>query len=126
VFVILGCALVFCEKIEPIKYLCVFLCTIGVILFYRPGQQSSTIGIILALTSGITYACYIVYLEKSGLNMMHPFKLAFYLSVISSVELFLFSIATNNLILKIKPLGWVLMFVFSFVISIGATILFQM
>ncbi|MBE6083299.1 EamA/RhaT family transporter [Acidilutibacter cellobiosedens] len=123
--VILMDVIIFREKIKPVKYICAILCTIGIMLFYTPDQSGNIIGIIFALTSGITYAFYIVYLDKSNIEELPAFKLAFYLSLISSIELFLFSFATNKLTFNIKPSGWILTIVFSILISTGATTLFQ-
>ena len=58
------------------------LAIVGMLTFIdRTGQISFT-GIFLAILSGVTYAFYILYIDKSGLKKMDAFKLTFYLSLV--------------------------------------------
>jgi len=124
VLVILAYTIFFDRKLSPVKCACTVLCTVGVILLYTK-QQSNLSGIILSFASAITYAFYIIYLDKSGLKTMSSFKLTFYLSAVSMLELLIFSSYTKTLTFNIEPLGWILTMAFVISIAIGATVLFQ-
>lgn len=125
VFVLLGCAIFFHEKIGLIKGSCVLLCSIGMLLFYTPGEDAELFGAVLAFLSGIAYATYIIYLDKSGLGEMDPFKLGFYIAAICSVLITFITLLGGTLILPKSLLCWVLCFVFSMAIMVGAVVLFQ-
>lgn len=56
---------------------------------------------------------------------MYPLKLTFYLCLIASVFMFIFSVVTGTLTIGITPLGWLLTSVLSIVVALGAVSLFQ-
>jgi drug/metabolite transporter (DMT)-like permease len=125
VFVLIGCFLFFKDKPNRIKTVGVVLCTLGIFLFFEPGQTSNSSGILLAFLSGITYAFYVIYLDKSGLRNLKPFKLGFYLALVSSFELGVFAFLTGSLDNSLNLFGWVLCILYSLLITVGASISFQ-
>lgn len=125
IFVILGCILFYKEKLDYVKVISVLLCTIGVVLFYNGESAGSIMGIVIAFSSGITYSFYIIFIDKSGLKSMHPMKLTFYLCLIASPVIFIWSIVTGTFTTNITPLGWFLTSILSIAVSIGAVGLFQ-
>lgn len=126
VFVLIGCALFFGERITAVKAVCVLLCTAGIVLFYTPGQKGNLTGILLAFASGITYSFYIIYLDKSVLKTMNPFKLSFYVAIICSVLLFAYIALTGTLTISLTPKAWILTLIFSLSLTVGAMVLFQL
>lgn len=125
VFVLLGSILFFKEPFDRVKFFCVLLCTAGIFLFYTPGEMGSVIGLVLAFASGLTFAFYVVYLDKSGLKNIKPFALGFYLAAVTSVELFVYALFTNQLTLDMTLKGWALNGVLAISVSVGAVVLFQ-
>jgi drug/metabolite transporter (DMT)-like permease len=125
VFVLIGCFIFFKDVPNRVKTFCIVLCTLGIFLFYTPGQTGNATGILLAFASGITYAFYIIYLDKSGLSSIKPFTLGFYLALVSSIELVIYAVLTNSLNHSLTARGWVLSILFSLVITVGASISFQ-
>lgn len=125
VFVLIGCFLFFKDKPNRIKTIGVVLCTLGIFLFFEHGQTSNSSGILLAFLSGITYAFYVIYLDKSGLSNLKPFKLGFYLALVSSFELGVFALLTDSLDNSLNLFGWILCIVYSLLITVGASISFQ-
>ena len=116
VFVILGSIIFLREKVKPVKLLCVGLCVGGIVLFYNGGGGTNLLGMSLAFISGMTYAFYIIYLDRSPLAAMNPFKLIFYMHSVAC-PLFLFFIAVSgNFVIPSEPAtwGWLLL------LSIGA------
>lgn len=126
VFVLLGCAVFFHDKIGLIKGCSVLLGSIGMLFFYTPGESAQFVGMALAIISGITYAAYIVYLDKSGLGKEHPFKIGFGMAFVCSVLLGIFVMLTGSLTLPKSFFGWALCFFFAMAIMVGAVALFQM
>ena len=124
VFVILGCILFFKEKTNTIKIIAVLLCIFGVFMFYDGDGDVNVTGIILSFASSVTFAFYAVYIDKSGLKKINTIKLTFYLCLIASIMMFIFSIATNTFTIDIKPIGWLITIVLSLSVGLG-TSLFQ-
>lgn len=124
-FVILGCAIFYKEKVNYVKAISVLLSTFGIMFFFDRDAGTSITGISIAFLSGITYAFYIIYIDKSGLKKMHSLKLTFYLCVIAAPIIFAFSLITGNFTISITPFGWLLTSILSVGVTLGAVSLFQ-
>lgn len=109
------CVLIFKENISKEKIIALILSTLGVMLFFE--GNFSIIGVFLALLSGVAYAAHILYIDKSGLNAMYPFKIAFYLSIFSSFYLFVAGIISRNLVFAMTSRGWLLTVAVAFFVS---------
>lgn len=125
VLVVLGCALIYREKLTAEKLLCCFLCVCGILCFYTPGGESSITGVALALGSGITYSFYMIYYSGSGLAELNSYVLTFYLSIFSALLLLLFSLAGGTLVFYTSAVAWGLAVFFAYMVTIVATVLFQ-
>ena len=125
IFVILGCIMFFKEKTSIIKIISVILCVSGIMAFYDGDGKVDLMGIGLAFTSGITYAFYTIYIDKSGLKKMNTFKLTFYLCLVSSIMVFIFGIITKSLIINIKPIGWIISLLLALLAGLGGVTLYQ-
>lgn len=106
VLVLLACVLFFREKVNAKKIICCVLCMVGIICFYTPDGSISIIGILIALLSGCTYAFYVVYLDKSGLQSIPPFKLNFWINFLSSIEIIIIALCTKQLTFALEPIAW--------------------
>ena len=73
---ILGGVVLFRQKANAGRFLCVALCSLGIALFYTPGQELNLFGSAVALASGVTYALYILCLDHFNLSSMSRFKLS--------------------------------------------------
>lgn len=109
------CILVYKEKVSKEKIIALILSTIGVMMFFE--GDFSIIGVSLALLSGVFYAAHILYIDKSGLNTMYPFKITFYLSLFSSLYLFIAGVANGSLVYVMTPKGWVFTALVAFFVS---------
>lgn len=123
VFVILGYALFYKEKINVVKFISVILCTVGIFMLYDGNASISILGIFLAFLSGITYAFYVLYIDKSGLKSMNPIKLTMYLSLVGSFVMLLFSIVTGSFTIRLNSIGWIFTFILAVVVALGAVTL---
>jgi len=126
VLVLLGCAIFFHEKINKLQFFCCILCLCGIGAFYTPGNAANITGIVIAFASGITYAFYIIFLAKSGINGVSSTLLGLYLAIIASVILLFVNLILGTLTFELTLTGWSLSILFGVVTSGFATVLFQM
>ncbi len=126
IFVLLGCALFFCDRIGWIKGCCVLLCSLGMLFFYTPGEGAQLFGAVLALASGITYAAYIIYLDKSGLARENAFKVSFGMSAACTLLLGSVVVLGGSLTLPTTAVSWLLSLVLALAVMVGAVVLFQL
>ena len=106
---------IFKEKISIGKLIALFLSTAGVALFFE--GDFNIIGVASAFISGVVYATHMLYIDKSGLNAIYPFKISFYLSMFSSVYLFVAGIISKNLVFVMTPKGWLYTILLAFFVS---------
>lgn len=83
-------ALFFKEKVSLITKASILLAVTGISLLYRGegGQTLSTLGIVLVFTSSLTYAMYIIGVNRSVLKEMNVTKLTFYV-LLSGLSIYL-------------------------------------
>lgn len=125
VFVILASSLLYRQRMTVFKNLGVLFCILGLTMFYKPGLADGTLGIALSMASGVTYTFYMMYFDRSELKLLKPFKMNLYLSLFSAAVALCFSLATGSFVLLTTPSGWLMALVFSLMVSVCATILFQ-
>lgn len=126
ILVLLGCVLIYREKMTAVKGICAALCLAGILCFYTPGEPAGLKGVALAFASGITYAFYILYYSRSGLSELDPYKLSFYLSIFSTIFLLLAAVPAGGLVFQLPLEGWLMSVGFAFMVSVVATVFFQM
>lgn len=107
--VCLGSRMIFKKKLGLNKYISLLLCLIGVVFFVDTSQQN-IIGICLAFASAVSYAFYMIFLEKWKLTDIHPIVFSFYLSLNSSIILLFINLFYPYLIfdLPLKAYGNIL------------------
>lgn len=101
-FVLVICHFMYKDYISRRQIFSLVLAMIGIIFFFDFNDLSKIQGIAMAIISGVTFAIYLVGIEKAGLSTMNNYKLSFYLALIVSVSLLTLNIFTNQLIL-IQP-----------------------
>jgi len=120
ILVIIGSAVFYRDRLTFIKYLAGILSTLGIFLLYNGELSGSLFGIFMALLSGITYAFYVLYIDKSGLKALHSLTLTFYLSLIASASMFFFAIFTGQFTLDLTLSGWAVTAFLSIFVTLGA------
>ena len=114
----------FKKKPNLITVISVVLCFAGITQFYNPAEKLNLTGSILALSSGLALAIYILLL--SGLKTeAKPFTFTFYVVAIGSLIMLIFCLATNNLTLPKSLLGAALCLLFASAVTVGAFATFQ-
>lgn len=99
-FVALIMWMVFHERASLLTWLCIFMAFIGICFLYngKPDAPLSTVGVVLVLLSALSYAIYIVGVNRSVLHTMDSSTLTFYALLFGSILYFvrLTDIDLNN------------------------------
>lgn len=126
VFVALICMIFFKDKLGIVKILILFLASIGVIFFLEGDLSGQIIGLILAIVSAITYAYYIVAIEKQGFKNINPYKLTFYFALCSSITMLIYNIFAKDIVWNLSPKAYFLVFIIAISTSFLAVMLLQL
>lgn len=113
------------KKVQMSNLVSVALCVVGIGLFYAPGEPLNLTGSALALSSGLTFAIYVVLLSNFDRSHVSGFLFSFYVATISSIFLLITCLVTGNLALPTSLTGWGLCVLFSLAVTTGAVVLFQ-
>jgi len=124
--VVLGGILFLRERIVPGNLLCVVLCLVGIGLFYSPGEPLDWRGSLCALSSGLTFACYVLLLPRFRYRQVNGLLLSFYIALISSGIMLLFCLLSGQLQLPRSLTGWGLCLLFAITVTGVAVVLFQL
>ena len=113
------------KKFNAKTLVAVLICVAGICLFYNPAEPLDWTGCILALTSGVTYAVYVVFLSVFRNQAVSGFKLCFYISVVCSVVMLAVCLLMRNLTLPTDITGWLLCILLALAVNVGAAVMFQ-
>ncbi|WP_138206131.1 DMT family transporter [Haloimpatiens lingqiaonensis] len=132
IFVTLGCVLFFHEKLSKQKIVALIIAMSGIACFFVSALTSASfgsgtlLGLILAVASGVFYAFYIIFMDKSGLKSESPFKITFYVAIASSIGMFFYGKATGQLVLStLTTKSWIISAIFAFLCTVVALSLLQ-
>jgi drug/metabolite transporter (DMT)-like permease len=107
------------------KLLCYALCAVGVALLQGGGTITAPIGVVLALTSGVTYAIFIVLLERADVGSYSPFAVNAVILSVSVVCTFLYGLLTRTLTFRLPWQAYLQLIVLAFLIAIAGSMFFQ-
>ncbi len=120
------CVLFFKEKVTTRKLMAVIFSMAGVVMLIDDLSGGSVKGVILAAISGLTYGLFMIYLDKSGIKNMNPFKCTMYINLLNVVWLFLWGTLTEGLTYSMSPLAIEITIVIAFLTSILGNALLQL
>lgn len=123
--VVIANVLVLRQRISKGNLIAVALCVLGICCFYTPGQALDWKGSFCALASGVTYAVYVLLLSGFRYKNVSGFLFSFYVSLISSVLMFLLCAISGQLVLPVSPVVWGLCVLFAMAVNGAAVVLFQ-
>ncbi|MBR1760225.1 MAG: EamA family transporter [Schwartzia sp.] len=124
VMVLVLAALLFRVRPNVRQVVCVLVCIAGVSRLSIGGAMDET-GIALSVLSGVTYALYIVFLDKSKLHELPVLVIAFWLSALASVEIAAGAALSGNFRLPADAAAWLAMAALAFVSTVLGLVLFQ-
>lgn len=123
-FVTILCCFFYGEKIKKKQIISLSFALVGIICFMSKGN-GSLFGYFLAIASGLTYAFYLVKMDKSGLVKMNALKLSFYLALFTTIEIFTMNLFMQDVVFKMDVLSYTLLLVLALSSSFLATVLLQ-
>lgn len=123
-FVAILCCFFYGEKIKKKQIISLSFALVGIICFMSKGN-GSLFGYLLAIASGLTYAFYLVKMDKTGLVKMNAFKLSFYLALFITIEIFTMNLYMQEVVFKMDAIAYVLLLVLALSSSFLATVLLQ-
>ena len=123
-FVAILCCFFYGEKIKKKQIISLSFALVGIICFMSKGN-GSLFGYFLAITSGLTYAFYLVKMDKTGLVKMNAFKLSFYLALFTTIEIFTMNLFMQDVVFKMDAIAYGLLLVLALSSSFLATVLLQ-
>lgn len=123
-FVAILCCFFYGEKIKKKQIISLSFALVGIICFMSKGN-GSLFGYLLAIASGLTYAFYLVKMDKTGLVKMNAFKLSFYLALFTTIEIFTMNLFMQDVVFKMDILSYGLLLVLALSSSFLATVLLQ-
>lgn len=123
-FVAILCCFFYGEKIKKKQIISLSFVLVGIICFMSKGN-GSLFGYFLAIASGLTYAFYLVKMDKSGLVKMNALKLSFYLALFTTIEIFTMNLYMQEVVFKMDALSYGLLLVLALSSSFLATVLLQ-
>ncbi|MBQ7684098.1 MAG: DMT family transporter [Bacteroidaceae bacterium] len=94
----------FREKVAASTVTAIILALVGIVLLYKgdAGVSLSPMGVLLVMASSLTYAVYIVVVNKSDIRMS-SLKLTFYVLLICMLSLLAYSFTSSDLHLMLPP-----------------------
>ena len=98
------------DPLDKKHLLALGICLCGVLLFLDFKDLSKMKGILMALISGMTFAIYLVGIDKLRLSKMNSMKLSFYFASTVSIVLGTFGFSTGQMVLNQPVFSYVLMF----------------
>lgn len=123
--IVLACAAIYREPITGTKLTAALLVSAGIVMFLDFERRGDFWGVILAALSGIFYAFYVVYMEKSGLDKLDYMTLTFLVSLFTAVSVFLFGAVSGRLDFDMTPMAWVNSLLISFLVTFVGLPMFQ-
>ena len=123
-FVAILCCFFYGEKIKKKQIISLSFALVGIICFMSKGN-GSLFGYFLAISSGLTYAFYLVKMDKTGLVKMNALKLSFYLALFTTIEIFTINLFMQDVVFKMDAIAYALLLVLALSSSFLATVLLQ-
>ena len=123
-FVAVLCCFFYGEKIKKKQIISLSFALVGIICFMSKGN-GSLFGYFLAIASGLTYAFYLVRMDKTGLVKMNALKLSFYLALFTTIEIFTINLFMQDVVFKMDAIAYGLLLVLALSSSFLATVLLQ-
>lgn len=128
VFVALICRFLFRERLGRARAAALALASAGVVFFLEMGQGdgSAALGIVLSVASGLTFASFMVAMDKSFLRGLDPFLVIFYTAGSMAAGMLLVNIPLGQIVFRLPPRALFYTFLVSVTSSFFALILLQM
>lgn len=101
-------AVFFKEKISVVTVISILIATVGIGLLYKgeDGAVISTLGVVLVMLSSLSYAIYMIAINKSVLSKLSPTRLTFYALVFGTIFFIVRVLSTGDFMLPPSSKAW--------------------
>lgn len=112
----------FHEKVTAVTAISIILALSGICLLYRGGDGAtlSAVGVMLVMASSLTYAVYIIIVNKSALRMS-AVKLTFYVLLVGTLIVLAYSFVDDGA--RLQPLSTPHMWLYAMVLALFPTVI---
>lgn len=123
----IGGALMFGERMGPLKAAAVIMCTAGVALFASGDGMSSggLVGACLAGASGITFALYLLYAEHGPLRSEHYIRITLAINIMLALLTGIYGASTGGITVDLDARAWACMAAGALLCGVSAVALLQ-
>lgn len=121
--IVIVMALLFKERLNRRKWLGVAAAAFGVLLSLD--MKTDTVSALLAILSGVFYAFFVIYMDRSEIDKMQYWRLTFFISAGMSLAALLMCVTGDGINLPYTVSGWMSAFVVSLLTTLVAIPLFQ-
>ena len=125
VFVSLLCFAVYHERLGRRKLLALGMAFVGALCFFDLTNAGSITGLIMAASSALTYAFYMVQLEKTRLSHQNAYKISFYLAIFILLETLVYHLLFSSIQFILPWNAYLLILLLRLVSSFLAVVLLQ-
>lgn len=125
VFVALICFVFYKEKLDLPKIFALGIACAGVMFFLEKGSGDGLVGLVIAVVSSITYAVYMVGMDKRKLKDINPFKVSFYMAIAVAMGMLLYNIPTKKIVFALPPKAFLYTLIVAVCTSLLAVIFLQ-
>lgn len=125
VFVSLLCFAVYHERLGRRKLLALGMAFVGALCFFDLTNAGSITGLIMAASSALTYAFYMVQLEKTRLSHQNAYKISFYLAIFILLETLVYHLLFSSIQFILPWNAYLLILLLSLASSFLAVVLLQ-
>lgn len=120
------CRFLFGEKLGWGKVTALCIATAGITFFCDFSETIRPMGVILAVTSAVTYGCYMTGMDKTALKDMDPIKVVFYMGISNAAAMLALGAPQGKIVFALPPLAMLYTFIIAVCTSFAAVALLQM
>lgn len=119
------CLVVFRERLCGAKIVALVLACVGVAMFAEKADGNALPGLLLALASAVTYACYLTGMDKTSLRQMNGTKVACYMGLFNALAVLAVDQVPHQIVFALPPLAMLYTFIIAICTSFFAYWLLQ-
>ena len=120
------CLVLFREKLGKGKVAALCIATAGIVFFCDFSESIRPAGVLLAVTSAMTYGLYMAGMDKTSLKDMDPIKVVFYMGISNAAAMLALGLPQGKIVFALPPLAMLYTFIVAVSTSFAAVALLQL
>ena len=119
------CMVMYRDVLPKVKLISLGIAMIGTFCFFMNSSGGNILGYLFAMASAITYAFYMVQMEKTRLAHRNAYLISFYIAMFVVVETLALHLITPSITIQIPLQGYGILLLLGIVSSFLAVVLLQ-